>query len=138
MFRVYLIYQSNQCKMNTSTKFSNISISEKAKNRGLKHIAFLLLKRNYLISTECVTSLVSMDIMEKIEVIKLYNRTIKKNHSFLLNALIWFRQKRGESTLETEQKIYKTRFSFLDRQIYCTQKLPIELRSFISLLRQWW
>ena len=36
--------------MNTSTKFSNISISEKAKNCGLKHITFL--KRNYLISTE--------------------------------------------------------------------------------------
>ena len=27
--------------MNTSTKFSNISISERAKNRGLKHIIFL-------------------------------------------------------------------------------------------------
>ena len=38
--------------MNTSTKFSNISISEKAKNRGLKHITFLLVKGNYLISTE--------------------------------------------------------------------------------------
>ena len=64
LLQVYLTYQSNQWKMNTSTKFSNISISEKTKNRGLKHIAFLLVKRNYLISTECVTSLVSMDIME--------------------------------------------------------------------------
>ena len=27
--------------MNASAKFSNISISEKAKNRGLKHITFL-------------------------------------------------------------------------------------------------
>ena len=27
--------------MNTSTKFGNNSISEKAKNRGLKHISFL-------------------------------------------------------------------------------------------------
>ena len=27
--------------MNTSTKFINISIREKAKNRGLKHITFL-------------------------------------------------------------------------------------------------
>ena len=72
--------------MNTSTKFSNISISEKAKNRGLKHIAFLLLKRNYLISTECVTSLVSMDIMEKIEVIKLYIRNIKRSQSFSYNV----------------------------------------------------
>ena len=27
--------------MNTSTKLSNISISEKAKNRGLKHITLL-------------------------------------------------------------------------------------------------
>ena len=27
--------------MNTSIKFSNISISEKRKTRGLKHIAFL-------------------------------------------------------------------------------------------------
>ena len=41
MLQVYLTYQSNQWKMNTSTKFSNISISEKAKNRGLKHITFL-------------------------------------------------------------------------------------------------
>ena len=41
MLRVYLAYQSKQWKMNTFTKFSNISISEKAKNRGLKHIAFL-------------------------------------------------------------------------------------------------
>ena len=31
LFQVYLIYQSNQCKMNTSTKFYNISIGEKAK-----------------------------------------------------------------------------------------------------------
>ena len=38
--------------MNTSTKFSNISISEKAKIRGLKHITFLFMKRNNLISTE--------------------------------------------------------------------------------------
>ena len=36
--------------MNTSTKFNNILISEKAKNRGLKHITFLF--SNYLISTE--------------------------------------------------------------------------------------
>ena len=36
--------------MNTSTKFSNISISEKAKNRGLKHITFLF--SDYLISTK--------------------------------------------------------------------------------------
>ena len=36
--------------MNVSTQFSNISISEKAKNRGLKHS--FLVKRNYLISTE--------------------------------------------------------------------------------------
>ena len=35
------IYQSNQFKMNTSIKFSDISISEKRKTRGLKHIAFL-------------------------------------------------------------------------------------------------
>ena len=27
-------------EMNTSTKFSNISRSEKAKNRGLKHVTF--------------------------------------------------------------------------------------------------
>ena len=36
--------------MNTSTKFSNISISEKGKIRGLKHITFLF--SNYIISTE--------------------------------------------------------------------------------------
>ena len=42
MLQVHLTYQSNQWKMNTSTKFNNISISEKAKNRGLKHITFLL------------------------------------------------------------------------------------------------
>ena len=30
----YLTYQRNQWKMNTSTKFNNISISEKAKNHG--------------------------------------------------------------------------------------------------------
>ena len=41
MLQVYLTYQNNQWKMNTSTKFSNILISEKAKNRGLKYIAFL-------------------------------------------------------------------------------------------------
>ena len=41
LLQTYLTCQSNQCKMNTSTKFSNISISEKAKNRGLKHITFL-------------------------------------------------------------------------------------------------
>ena len=29
--QVYLVYQSNQCKMNTSAKFSNISTREKAK-----------------------------------------------------------------------------------------------------------
>ena len=28
-------------QMNTSTKSSNISISEKSENRGLKHITFL-------------------------------------------------------------------------------------------------
>ena len=39
--QVYLTYQNNQWKMNTSTQFCNISISEKAKNRGLKHLAFL-------------------------------------------------------------------------------------------------
>ena len=33
--------QSNQWKMNTSAKSSNISINEKAKSRGLKHITFL-------------------------------------------------------------------------------------------------
>ena len=38
--------------MNTSAKFSSISISEKAKNRGLKYITFLLGKRDYIISTE--------------------------------------------------------------------------------------
>ena len=31
LLQVYLIYQSDQCKMNTSAKFSNVSISEKAK-----------------------------------------------------------------------------------------------------------
>ena len=41
LLQFYLTYQSNQWKMNTSTKLSNISISEKAKNRGLKHIKFL-------------------------------------------------------------------------------------------------
>ena len=50
LLQTYLTCQSNQCKMNTSTKFSNISISEKAKN--LKHITFLFMKRNNLISTE--------------------------------------------------------------------------------------
>ena len=29
--QVYLVHQSNQCKTNTSTKFSNISTREKAK-----------------------------------------------------------------------------------------------------------
>ena len=36
---------------------------------------------------KCVASLVSMDIMESIEVIKLYKRTIKRSHSFFLNVL---------------------------------------------------
>ena len=35
-------YFYKQGKMNTSTKFCNISIREKAKNHGLKHIIFLL------------------------------------------------------------------------------------------------
>ena len=71
--------------MNTSTKFSNISISEKAKNCGLKHITILFSVISYPL--KCVTSLISMDIMESIEVIKLYNRNIKRSHSFLLNVL---------------------------------------------------
>ena len=65
--------------MNISTKFNNNSISEKAKNRGLKHITLHCMK--------CVTSLVSMDIMESIEVIKLYNRNIKRSYFLLLNVL---------------------------------------------------
>ena len=44
------------------------------------------MKRNYLISTEMHYKLISMDIMESIEVIKLYNRNIKRSHSFLLNV----------------------------------------------------
>ena len=31
LFWVYLIYQSNKCKMNTSAKFCYISLNEKAK-----------------------------------------------------------------------------------------------------------
>ena len=41
MLQVCLTYQSKQWKMNTSIKFSNISIRENAKNRGLKHVTFL-------------------------------------------------------------------------------------------------
>ena len=40
LLQVYLTHQSNQWKMNTSTKFSDVSISEKAENRGLKHKTF--------------------------------------------------------------------------------------------------
>ena len=50
--QVYLTYQSNEWKMNTSTKFSNISISENTKNHGLKHKHSFLVKCNNLISTE--------------------------------------------------------------------------------------
>ena len=38
--------------MNTSTKFSNISISEKAKNRALKHITFLFSEAQLSLPTE--------------------------------------------------------------------------------------
>ena len=38
--------------MNFSTKFSNISMNEKAKNRGLKIKHSFLVNRNYLISIE--------------------------------------------------------------------------------------
>ena len=38
--------------MNFSTKFSNISMSEKAKNRGLKIKHYFLVNLNYLISIE--------------------------------------------------------------------------------------
>ena len=31
LVQVYLIYQSSQCKMNVSTKLSNISVNEKVK-----------------------------------------------------------------------------------------------------------
>ena len=51
MLQVYLTCQSKQWIINTSKKSSNISIREKAKNRGLKD-TFFLVKRNYLISTE--------------------------------------------------------------------------------------
>ena len=36
MLQVYFIHQSKQCKMNASAKFSNISISGKSENCGLK------------------------------------------------------------------------------------------------------
>ena len=51
--------------MNTSTKFSNISVSEKAKNRGLKQIKFLF-SEAWLshIHWNALKSLVSIDIME--------------------------------------------------------------------------
>ena len=49
MLDVYLIYQSNQSKMNASTKFGNISISDKAKNPDIK---FHFSKVYYLICTE--------------------------------------------------------------------------------------
>ena len=38
--------------MNISTKFNNNSISEKAKNRGLKHITLHFSEAYYLVSTE--------------------------------------------------------------------------------------
>ena len=48
LLQVYLTYQSNQCEMDASTKFSNISI------RGKQKLWFktFLVKRLYLIPTE--------------------------------------------------------------------------------------
>ena len=97
LFRVYLIYQSNQCKINSSTKFC------KSENRGLKHINVIV-----LYPLKCVTNLVSMDIMEEIEVIKLYNRNIKRSQSFLYNVLEETEHFCIFGILKKQQSLYKT------------------------------
>ena len=70
--------------MNTSTKFCNISITE---NRGLKHITLLFVKCNCLISTEMRYKPCFNEYNGIKEVIKLYNRNIKRSQSFLYNVL---------------------------------------------------
>ena len=69
--------------MNASTKFSNTSIKHKNKDS-------FLVRRNYLTSTEmCYKSCFNgyTGILEYMEVMKLFNRNIKKSKSFLYNIL---------------------------------------------------
>ena len=89
MFRVYLMYQSNQCKMNTSTNFCNISISKKREWWFRTYKIAFSWRVIVLYPLKCVTSLVSIDIMEQIQVIKLYNRIIKRSQYLLYNVIGW-------------------------------------------------